>query len=92
VLTISAAASDAIRDLVAASDLPEGSGMRISGPAQGTTTFHLSLVEEAPASDEVVEERGVTVFLDDEAAQLLDDKTLDAQASGGQVAFSIKDA
>ena len=86
-LTISPAASEAIKGLLAASDLPSNAGVRISGHSQGPGAFELSLVPEAGAADAVVEGQGATVFLDDEVAALLDDKTLDAQIHGDQVAF-----
>jgi iron-sulfur cluster assembly protein len=89
VLSISPAASEAIKGLVAVSDLPEGAGVRISNRPEQVGTFNLSLAPEALESDEVVEEHGATVFLEDDAAQLLDDKTLDAQTQGEQVAFTI---
>jgi iron-sulfur cluster assembly protein len=89
VLTISPAASEAIKGLIAASDLPENAGMRISSQPQGPGAFGLSLAPEAREADAVVEEEGATVFLDDEVAAMLDDKTLDAQIQGEQVAFRI---
>jgi iron-sulfur cluster assembly protein len=89
VLAISPAASEAIKDLVAASDLPENAGVRISGHPQRSGSFDLSLTSEAAEADEVVEERGATVFVDDQIAQLLYDKTLDAHTEGEQVAFTI---
>jgi Fe-S cluster assembly iron-binding protein IscA len=89
VLTISPAASEAIKGLVAASDLPENGGIRISNRPEGPGTFELTLAPEPGEADEVVEHQGATVFLEDEVAQLLDDKTLDAQTQGEQVAFTI---
>jgi iron-sulfur cluster assembly protein len=90
VVTISPAASDAIRGLLSASDLPPNSGVRISSHPQGQDIFEVSLVPEAGAADAVVEEEGATVFLDDEEVPLLDDKTLDAQIHGDQVAFHVR--
>jgi iron-sulfur cluster assembly protein len=92
VLTISPAASDAIKELVAASELPENAGIRISSRAAGPGSFELMLVPEAGEADEVVEERGATVFLEDDVAELLEHKTLDAQTHGEQVAFTIVEA
>jgi iron-sulfur cluster assembly protein len=89
VLTISPAASEAIKGLIAASNLPEDAGVRISNHPQGPGIFELSVVPEAGEADEVVEEQGATVFLNDEVVPLLDDKTLDAQTQGEQVAFTI---
>jgi iron-sulfur cluster assembly protein len=87
VLAISPSASEAIKGLVAASDLPPDGGVRISSHPEGPGTFELSLAPEAGEADAVVEEQGATVFLDDEVAPLLDDKTLDAQIHGDQVTF-----
>jgi Fe-S cluster assembly iron-binding protein IscA len=47
---------------------------------------------QLPAEDdEVIEERGARVFLEPEAASLLDDKVLDASVDENQVAFTIAD-
>jgi iron-sulfur cluster assembly protein len=89
VLAISRAASEAIRGLLSASDLPPNSGVRISSHLQGQDIFELSLVPEPGEADAVVKEEGATVFLDDEVVPLLDDKTLDAQIHGDQVAFTF---
>jgi iron-sulfur cluster assembly protein len=87
VLAISPAASEAIKGLLAASDLPPDAGVRISSHPQGPGIFELSLAPGAGDADAVVEEQGATVFLDDEVVPLLDDKTLDAQTEGDQVTF-----
>jgi iron-sulfur cluster assembly protein len=89
VLTISPAASEAIKGLIAASNLPENAGIRISRHPHGPGAFELSLAVEAAEADEVVEQQGATVFVDDQVAPILDDKTLDAQTEGEQVAFTI---
>jgi iron-sulfur cluster assembly protein len=87
VLAISPAASEAIKGLIAASDLPPDGGVRVSSHPEGPEIFELSLAPAAGAADAVVEEQGATVFLDDEVVPLLDDKTLDAQILGDQVTF-----
>jgi iron-sulfur cluster assembly protein len=89
VLAISAAAPEGIKGLVAASDLPDNAGVRISGHPEGSGVFDPSLTPEAAEADEVVEERGATVFVDGQVAPLLDDKTLDAHFQGDKVAFTI---
>lgn len=88
-LAISPSASEAIKGLVAASDLPPDGGVRISSHPEGPGIFQLSLAPEAAEADAVVEEQGATVFLDDEVAPLLDDKTLDAQIYDDQVTFTF---
>lgn len=88
-LAISPAASEAIKGLLAASDLPPSAGVRLSGHPQQQGSFELSLSPEAGEADAVVEQQGATVFVDDELVPLLDDKTLDAQTQGERVAFTI---
>jgi iron-sulfur cluster assembly protein len=89
VLTISPAASEAIKGLVAASDLPPSSGVRISNDPQGAGIFELSLVREPGEADAVVEELGASVFVDDDVLPLVDDKTLDARIEGDKVTFAF---
>ena len=88
-LAISHTASEAIKGLLAASDLPPNAGVRISSHPQGAGIFQLSLAPEAGDADAVVEEEGATVFLEDEVVPLLDDKTLDAQIHDDQVMFTF---
>jgi iron-sulfur cluster assembly protein len=89
VLTISPAACEAIRGLVAASDLPAHAGVRITGHPEGPGILDLSLAPDASEADAVVEQQGATVFIDDEVVPLLDDKTLHAHIQGDRVAFTI---
>lgn len=89
-LTISPAASEAIRGLVTASQLPEGSGIRISGSTDAQEArLELSLAQAPAENDEVVEAQEANVFLEDQLVSLLDDKTLDAQIDGDEVAFTL---
>jgi Fe-S cluster assembly iron-binding protein IscA len=62
VLAIAPAASEAIKGLLASSDLPASAGVRISGHPQEQRSFQLSVSPEAGEADEVVEEQGATVF------------------------------
>jgi Fe-S cluster assembly iron-binding protein IscA len=91
-LTITPAASDAIRQLVEASELPESAGIRIG---RGTETplgvaLDLALVDTPDDADQVSDE-GATVFVDSQLGDLLDDKVLDAQVADGQVAFALRE-
>ena len=48
---------------------------------------------DAPEPDDaVVEAEGTPVFLDTEAAAMLDDKVLDATVEGDSVGFMLRDA
>ena len=53
--------------------------------------FQLSVVSLPAEDDEVIEEQGALVFIEPEAASLLDDKVLDASVEQNQVAFTIAD-
>jgi Fe-S cluster assembly iron-binding protein IscA len=53
--------------------------------------LQVSVVPLPAEDDEVIEEQGASVFLEPEAAALLDDKVLDATVEHNQVAFTIAD-
>jgi Fe-S cluster assembly iron-binding protein IscA len=88
-LAISENAAEAIRGLVAAPEVPDSAGLRITAPPTGEASFELSVAATPAEDDEVVEEQGVQVFLDPSAATLLQDKRLHAQVDAGQVTFAI---
>jgi iron-sulfur cluster assembly protein len=88
-LTLTTSAATMIRTVVDHSGTPEGSGIRIANdPAAGSLTMSVAAV---PAEDDqVLEADGARLFLDTQAATLLDDKTLDAAPdSDGGVQFGI---
>ncbi len=92
-LTITPEASNAIRGILDASDVPDGSMFRISpqpqdgsAPGAGLT---VSVIEEAPPDDKIVEGDEVAVAVEPSAAAILEDKELDATVVGDQVNFSI---
>jgi iron-sulfur cluster assembly protein len=91
-LTLTDSAADAIRGIVAAPEIPEGAGLRIatrSGSDQAT--LEVSVAETPAATDQVLDESGARVFVDEEAVPLLDDKLLDASVEGTRVGFTISD-
>ena len=52
--------------------------------------FGISPAEQAEAGDQVVEQAGATVFLETQAAEVLDDKILDAGVDeAGNVQFAL---
>lgn len=88
-LTLTDNATTEIRNIVADPQVPDGCGLRIANdPAAGGLTLTLA---SAPAEDDqVLEDGGARVFLEPEAAALLDDKSLDAQPDGdGQLRFTV---
>jgi Fe-S cluster assembly iron-binding protein IscA len=95
VLTITPDASDAIREILDASEAPDGSMFRIAPQGQDGTppgpSLTISVIEEPPPEDQIVEGEQVAVCVEPSAAVMLDDKQLDATVVGEQVNFSITD-
>ncbi|MEP9383604.1 Fe-S cluster assembly protein HesB [Nocardioides sp. KR10-350] len=88
-LTLTENATTIINNLVNQPGTPEGSGLRITSdspePGLAVTT-----ATAAQPGDQVVEQQGATVYLDETAATLLDDKVLDASLTQeGKVEFAI---
>ncbi len=88
-LTLTDNAVAAIRSLTGQPDVPEGAGLRIaSDPEAGA--LQLSLAPEPLEGDQVVDDSGARLFLDSEAAMLLEDKALDASIDEqGTVQFAL---
>ena len=86
-------AVEAVRDIVLSSDeATETSGLRMVAEPEGMqANFHLAVVPLPAEDDEVIDEQGARVFLEPEAASLLDEKVLDASLEQDQVAFTIVD-
>ena len=86
-------AVEAVKSIVSSSDeASETGGLRMVAERAGAqANFELSVVPLPAEDDEVIEEQGVRVFLEQEAASLLDDKVLDANVEQDQVAFTIAD-
>jgi iron-sulfur cluster assembly protein len=91
VLTITENAEQALDAVVAAENAPDGAGVRISQGvgADGQPAVGLALATAPVPGDAVVEDASVPVFLAPEVADLLDDKILDAQVEGDQIAFRL---
>jgi iron-sulfur cluster assembly protein len=93
VLAISEDAAAAIRGIVESQGVPEGAGLRITreettDPDGNTRTdLRLSVVAGPQEGDEVLEAE--RVFVAPDAADLLDDKLLDADYVGDDVRFSL---
>lgn len=86
-------AVEAVKNIVSSSDdASDTSGLRVVAERAGMqANLQLSVVPLPAEDDEVIEEHGVRVFLEQEAASLLDDKVLDATVEQNQVAFTIAD-
>jgi iron-sulfur cluster assembly protein len=90
-LTITSNAAEAIRAIVQGTDVPDDGGIRISIARQNGSqaTLELALSPAPLDGDSVLEVNGAHVFLDETAAVALDDKSLDAEVEGGEIAFGI---
>jgi len=94
VLTITHEAAEAIDAVVhSAPNAPDSAGLRIArGVApDGQEGLQLSVTEGPAPDDAVVEAEGTPVFLESEAAAMLDDKILDATIEGEQVGFLLRE-
>jgi iron-sulfur cluster assembly protein len=93
VLTLTPTAAEVVRTLVDQSAAPESGGLRIAASESDVegVSLELSLVGEPEALDETVEQEGATVYLDPGAAELLDDKLLDAQVAEDHVTFVLRE-
>ena len=90
-LALTDRAVQAVKGIVSSTDeASETGGLRMVAERAGTQAkFDLSVVPLPAEDDEVIEEQGARVFLEPEAASLLDDKVLDASVEQDQVAFTI---
>jgi iron-sulfur cluster assembly protein len=92
-LTITPEASHAIRGILDASDAPDGSMFRISPQGQDGSSpgagLLISVTDAPPPDDQIVEGDDVEVAVEPTAAELLDDKKLDATVVGEEINFSI---
>jgi Fe-S cluster assembly iron-binding protein IscA len=94
-LHITSAAAEAIS--VITLSVPGSAGVRITTLPQATTNgngpiavFDFYPAPEPSDGDEVVEERGVQVFLEPDVVPLLEDKMLDAELNGDEVHFTVE--
>ena len=88
-LTVTDNAVTEIRNLIDQPQVPDDGGLRITSDA-GAGSLTLSLAATPAEDDTVVDASGARLFLDAGAAELLDDKTLDAvQDQNGQVQFAV---
>jgi iron-sulfur cluster assembly protein len=93
-LMITQDAAEAIAQALAQE--PDNSGFRIaerayslngSGPA-----IQMELASEPEDEDQVIEDRGVRLFVEPRAAATLEGKVLDAEVEEGEVRFALLDA
>ena len=93
-LTLTENASTIVNEITTQIGLGEGGGLRISADSSAADStqpnFELTPAEQGEPGDQVVEKAGATVYLDEAAAVLLDDKILDATVDEeGRPAFAV---
>ena len=97
-LTLTPDATQAIEQLLEAPEIPEGAGVRIASSPAGSDSaspspgeLQLTVAEEPETSDEVIDQAGARVFLEQTVAEFLDDKLLDAEVVDEGVRFKLGD-
>jgi len=85
-LTLTDQAQTAVRTLIQDPEAPQSAGLRI---APGNEGIELSLVAEPAPGDALIDDGGARVFVEPEAAQMLDEQTLDATLENGEVNFFL---
>ena len=89
-LKITDQAQEAIAAICSDGGVGDSGGLRISGTqSNGETALDFELAEAAVDGDTTVAEGGATLFLDETASAVLDDKVLDVHAHGDHFHFSI---
>jgi len=91
VLTLTNQAVAVIRDLITQPGLPAEAGLRIAPQDGGAGGLALSLAEGPQTGDQVIEDAGVQIYVQPDAADALDDKALDARVhETGEVSFQLQ--
>lgn len=89
-LTLTENASIIVKDITTQPGLAETAGLRITSEDAPEPTFAVSAAEAPEPGDQTVEQDGATIYLDQAAATMLDDKILDAAVdSAGKVEFAL---
>ena len=94
-LALTDTATEAIEGILRAPAIPDGAGVRIAAApatdaaAPEASELNITVATAPGESDQVIEEQGARVFVDEPVANYLDDKLLDARISEQQVSFLI---
>jgi iron-sulfur cluster assembly protein len=83
-------ATSVIRTIAGQAELPADAGLRIASESPDAARLSVAPALAPEDDDHVVEKEGARVFLEPQAAAVLDDKVLDAQVGdGGNVEFLL---
>jgi iron-sulfur cluster assembly protein len=90
VLSLTENACDVVKTITAQSTQTDGAGLRISPQDSDPSALTVAPAEAPQTGDKVVEKGGARVFVEENAAEVLDDKVLDAQVDqSGGVQFAL---
>lgn len=88
-LTLTENASTIVNEIISQSE-GEDAGIRITAEGDQEAAFGITLSDQAEPGDQVVEQAGAKVYLESQAAEVLDDKVLDAGVDeAGNVQFAL---
>ena len=91
-LALTDRAATAIRTLTEAPQVPDAAGLRIASDGSDDGTLMLMLADAPQEGDQIVERAGAMLFMDTDAAAILDAKMIDAVVTEqGEVQFTIAD-
>jgi iron-sulfur cluster assembly protein len=83
-------ATSVIRALADRPELPDDSGVRIASGQDSAGALTITTVGSPETGDQVLDDGGARIFLEPSAAQMLDDKVLDATVNeDGRVQFLL---
>ena len=98
-LTLTHDATQAIEQILEHPELPDGAGVRISatpevsdnGAAEDAIALQMAVAGGPATDDQVIEDAGARVFVQDTLSDALSDKELDAAVQGERVEFRLAD-
>lgn len=89
-LTLTENASTIVKDIVSRTGGGEEAGLRITTDPSLEASFSVTASDHPEPGDLVVEQDGATVYLEDQTAEVLSDKILDAGVDqAGNVQFAL---
>lgn len=89
-LSLTENACDVVKTITAQSTQTDGAGLRISPQDSDPSALTVAPAEAPQTGDKVVEKGGARVFVEENAAEVLDNKVLDAQVDqSGGVQFAL---
>ena len=89
-LTLTQNACEVVKTITEQSTQAEGAGLRISPQDSDPSALTVAPADGPQTGDQIIEEGGARIFLEENAAVVLDDKVLDAMVDQtGGVQFAL---